>query len=187
MARGRKRKPGKRYPSGKRVPAELQCEALSTVTAARQRHYGVSSRQARDQRLGTVLGRLAFREAITPEQHQAGEQFAALVHRHHVILGLPPPGPRSVTGLLAREGIFGGSSPEPDPSLVHRVRRRYAEASDALDRCDREQRCTAGPKPSCLVRSAAYAEEDLQWNNSKLDRLRAGLETLAELFGYVQA
>jgi hypothetical protein len=187
MARGRKRKPGKRYPSGKRIPAELQREALSTVVDARQRHYGVSSRQARDQRLGTVLGRLAFCEAITREQFQAGEQFAALVHHHHVVFGMPLPHPRSVTGLLDREGIFGGSSGDPDPFTVDRLRRRYAEATAALDRCDREQRRTAGPKPSCLVRSAAFAEEDLLWNDSKLDRLRAGLDALAELFGIVRS
>ena len=183
MARGRKRKPGKRYPSGKRMPAELQREALSTVIDARQRHYGVSSRQARDQRLGTVLGRLAFRNAITSEQFQAGEQFAALVHHHHIAFGMPLPNPRSVIGLLDREGIFGGSSADTDPVVMDRLRRRYTEAHGALLRCDREQQCSAGPKPSQLVQSAACTEEDLRWDEGKLDRLRAGLDTLAEQFG----
>jgi len=186
MARGRKRKPGKRYPSGKRVPAELQREALSTVIAARQRHYGVTTRQARDHRLGTALGRLAFREAIAAEQFQAGEQFAALVHYHSLARGLPLPHPRSVAGLLDREGVFGGSSPDPDPWLIDSLRRRYAEATAALDRCDREQRCGVGPKPSRLVRDVACAEEDLEWTDGKLDRLRSGLDALAELFGLVR-
>lgn len=186
MARGRKRKPGKRYPSGKRMPKELQREAVSTALDARQRHYGVTGRQARDRRLGTVLGRLVFRKVITPEQYQAGEQFAALVHRHHIVLGLPLPEPRSVAGLLDREGIFGGSSPDPDPLLVDRLRRRYAAATAALDRCDRDQRCSAGLKPSRLVRDTACLEEDLQWNGTGLDRLRAGLDALAELFGIVK-
>lgn len=183
MARGRKRKPGKRYPSGKRMPKELQREALSTVLDARQRHYGVTNRQARDQRLGTVLGRLAFRDVITAEQYQAGEQFADLVHHHHVALGFPLPGPRSVTSLLDSEGIFGGSTADPDPALVDRLRRRYAAAAVALDRCDRECRCTAGPKPSRLVRQAACTDEDVHWTDIRLDRLRTGLDALAELFG----
>lgn len=185
MSRGRKRKPGKRYPSGKRMPDALQHEVLSTVLDARRRHHGVTSSQARDHRLGTALGRLAFREAITPEQHQAGEQFAALVHHHNVVRGLPMPHPRSVTGLLDREGIFGGSSADPDPWLLDRLRRRYAEATSALNRCDREQRCAAGMKPSRLVRDVACAEEDLQWTDGRLDRLRSGLDALAELFGIV--
>lgn len=187
MARGRKRKPGKRYPSGKRVPQELQREALSTVLDARQRHYGVTRRQAGDQRLGTVLGRLAFREMITAEQYQAGEQFAALVHHHHVLLGFPLPDPRSVTSLLDSEGIVGGSSADPDPVLVDRLRKRYAAAAAALDRCDRECRCAAGPKPSRLVREAACADQDLPWTIDRLDRLRTGLDALAELFGVATA
>ena len=63
MARGRKRKAGKRHPSGKLVQPRLeenQREVMSTVLEARQRHFGVSERQAKDERLGTALGRLAF-------------------------------------------------------------------------------------------------------------------------------
>ena len=59
MARGRKRKAGRRHPSGKLVQpgkAETQREATATVLEARQRHYGVTARQAKDERLGTALG-----------------------------------------------------------------------------------------------------------------------------------
>jgi hypothetical protein len=40
-------------------------------------------------------------------------------------------------------------------------------------------------KPSRLVRDVACAEEDLQWTDGRLDRLRSGLDVLAELFGIV--
>ncbi len=74
---GRKRKPGKRYPCGKRTREETEKDAMSTVIEARRRHFGVTAKQARDERLGTALGRLAFRELISEEQYQAGLAFGA--------------------------------------------------------------------------------------------------------------
>ena len=61
MAPGRKRKPGKRYPCGKRTKQELEKDAMSVAIDARRRHFGVTAKQAKDERLGTALGRLAFR------------------------------------------------------------------------------------------------------------------------------
>lgn len=73
MARGRKRKPGKRLPCGKRPREETQREAMSTVLEARQRHYGVTARQAKDERLGTAMGRLAFSGHLSADQYAAGQ------------------------------------------------------------------------------------------------------------------
>ena len=50
MVRGRKRKPGKRYPCGKRMREETERDAMSTVLDARKRHFGVSGKEARDER-----------------------------------------------------------------------------------------------------------------------------------------
>jgi len=78
MVRGRKRKAGRRHPSGKLVQpsgAETQREAMATALEARQRHYGVTARQAKDDRLGTALGRLAFAGTVTAEQFAAGELY----------------------------------------------------------------------------------------------------------------
>ena len=36
-----------------------------------RRHFGVTAKQAKDERLGTALGRLAFRELISETQYQA--------------------------------------------------------------------------------------------------------------------
>ncbi len=71
MARGRKRKAGRRLPCGKRPREETQREAMSTVLDARRRHYGVSASQAKDERLGTALGRLSFAGRISAEQCKA--------------------------------------------------------------------------------------------------------------------
>ena len=131
--RGRKRKPGKRYPCGKRTREETEKEAMSTVIEARRRHLGVTARQARDEKLGTALGRLAFRELISEAQYQAGLAFGQLYHRHHVAMGLPSPTPRSVAGLLINEGIFGSPPSEPDLEVIEKLRRRFRDATNALD------------------------------------------------------
>jgi hypothetical protein len=75
MIRGRKRRPGSRHPCGKRIHAETEREIMQTAIDARQRHYGVTARQARDARLGTSLGRLAYQELISSVQYEAGRQF----------------------------------------------------------------------------------------------------------------
>jgi hypothetical protein len=69
MAPGRKRKPGKRYACGKRTRQETERDAMSTVIEARRRHFGVTAKQAKDERLGTALGRLAFRVLISDLQY----------------------------------------------------------------------------------------------------------------------
>ena len=122
MVRGRKRKPGKRYPCGKRMREETEREAMSTVLDARKRHFGVSGKEARDERLGTALGRLAFRGLISDLQYQAGLAFAELYQQHNVTVGLPMPSPSSVAGLLANEGLFGSSPSEPVLEVIEKVK-----------------------------------------------------------------
>ena len=81
MIRGCKRKPGSRHPCGKLIHAETEREIMHTAIDARQRHYGVTATQARDARLGTSLGRLAYQELISSAQSEAGRRFAELYHR----------------------------------------------------------------------------------------------------------
>jgi len=50
------------------------------------------------------------------------------------------PSPSSVTGLLINEGIFGASPAKPVLEVIEKVKRRHADATAALDDCDREQR-----------------------------------------------
>ena len=68
---------------------------------------GVTARQARDERLGTSLGRLAYQGLISSAQYEAGRRFAELYHRHHLTLGMPVPHPRSLAGLMITAGIGG--------------------------------------------------------------------------------
>jgi len=130
MARGRKRKAGRRLPCGKRPREETQREAMSTVLDARRRHYGVAAAQAKDERLGSALGRLSFAGRIGADQFAAGQIYGEIMARNRAVMGLPMDQPRSVTALLINEGIFGGSAPDPDPELVEKVRKQAASLEE---------------------------------------------------------
>jgi len=186
VARGRKRKSGKRHPSGKLVQprrAESQGDIMGPVLEARQRHFGVQARQARDERLGTALGRLAFTGKITPDQYAAGELYGELMARHNAVMGLPIDQPRSVTGLLINEGIFGGGAPDPDPELVDKIRRQAAGAMLMLRGADQEVAGRAGRRPGVLVHIlACHDVEALRWSQADLHNLRLGLDCLCRFF-----
>lgn len=183
MAAGRKRKPGKRYPCGKRTRHETERDAMSTVIEARRRHFGVTAKQAKDERLGTALGRLAFRELISETQYQAGVAFAELYQQHHAVFGLPSPSPRSVAGLLINEGIFGSSPSEPALEVIEKLKRRFGDATDALDVCDREQRMSRGRRPTLLIyRLICTDEEALHWPEEDIGNLRVALNALVRVF-----
>ena len=72
-------------------------------------------------------------------------------------MGLPSPSPRSVAGLLINEGIFGASPSEPVLEVIEKLKRRFDDATDALDACDREQRhvARAGGRPCWSTGSSA--------------------------------
>ena len=149
----------------------------------RKRHYGVSAKQARDERLGTSLGRLAFREAISDVQYQAGLAFAKLHHQHHLAMGLPVPSPSSVDGILIDEGIFGSSPSEPVLEEIERLKRRFEQASDALDHCDREQRYSGARRPTLLMYRVVCTDEDAgQWPGDDIGNLRIALNALVRVF-----
>ncbi|MFA7585612.1 MAG: hypothetical protein WCY11_05355 [Novosphingobium sp.] len=186
MARGRKRKAGRRHPCGKLVPAsvgETQREVVATVLEARQRHYGVTERQAKDDRLGTALGRVAFAGKITADQYAAGEMYGEIMARNRAVMGLPMDQPRSVTALLINEGIFGGSAPDHDPAFVEKVRRQAASTILMLRTADSDAPGKAGRKPSVLVHAVVCHEaEATNWPQADLVNLCHGLDAMCRLY-----
>ncbi|MCA3574651.1 MAG: hypothetical protein IOC86_12100 [Aestuariivirga sp.] len=183
MAPGRKRKPGKRYPCGKRTRHELEKDAMSVAIDARRRHFGVTAKQAKDERLGTAVGRLAFRELISETQYQAGVAFGQLYRDHHATVGLPSPSPRSVAGLLINEGIFGASPSEPVLEVIDKLKRRFAAATFALDACDRDHRMSTGRRPTLLVYRVICSDEDaMHWPEEDIGNLRVALNALLRVF-----
>lgn len=186
MARGRKRKAGRRHPSGKLVQpgkAETQREATATVLEARQRHYGVTARQAKDERLGTALGRLAFAGAVSAEQFAAGELYGDIMARNRGVMGLPRIHPHSAAGLMLDEGIFGQNTNVHEPEFVEKVRRRAAAAILMVRTSDSDAPASAGRKPSALVHAVVCYETDATtWGQADLRNLCHGLDALCRLF-----
>ena len=187
MARGRKRKAGRRHPCGKLVQpgkAETMREVTATVMDARQRQYGVTARQAKDERLGSAIGRLAFAGKITAEQLAAAELYGDLMARNRAVIGLPPIHPHSATGLLLDEGIFGRSLTEYDPDYVEKIRKRAAAAILMLRTADHDAIAATGRRPSMLVHAVVCYEVDAAgWGDGDLRNLAHGLEALVTLFG----
>ncbi len=181
--RGRKRKSGKRYPCGKRTRVEMEKDIMQTAIEARQRHHGVTAKQAKDERLGTALGRLAWHGTISTAQYEAGQEFGELYRHHHMVLGLPLPSPRSVAGLLISGGVFGGSTGEPDAVVVERLRQRFDAATVALDQCDRDHRFSSGRRPALLVYRVICVDEDTTLSSAEdLGNLRIALNALVRVF-----
>jgi len=156
---------------------------METAIEARQRHHGITAKQAKDERLGTAFGRLAWHGTISTAQYEAGRAFGELYRRHHMVLGLPLPSPKSVAGLLVSGGVFGGSPGEPDAVVVERFRRRFDAATDALDQCDRDHRFSPGRRPALLVYRAICVDEDTTlWPEEDLGNLRVALNALMRVF-----
>ena len=186
MARGRKRKAGRRHPCGKLVQpgkAETQREVTATVLEARQRQYGVTARQAKDERLGSAIGRLAFAGKITPEQLAAAELYGDLMARNRGVMGLPRIHPHSAAGLMLDEGIFGQNTNVHEPEFVERIRRRAAAAILMLRTADHDAIATTGRRPSVLVHAVVcYEVEAAAWGQADLRNLGHGLDALVTLF-----
>lgn len=187
MAKGRRRKAGRRHPCGKLVQpgkAETLREVTATVLNARQRQYGVTARQAKDERLGSAIGRLAFAGKITAEQLAAAELYGDLMARNRAVMGLPPIHPHSASGLLLDEGIFGRSLMEYDPDYVDKIRKRAAAAILMLRTADHDAVAATGRRPSMLVHAVVCYEVDAAgWGDADLRNLAHGLEALVTLFG----
>jgi hypothetical protein len=183
MAPGRKRKAGNRYACGKRTRQETERDAMSVAIDARRRHFGVTAKQAKDERLGTALGRLAFRELISETQYQAGVAFGQLYRDHHATVGLPSPSPQSIAGLLINEGIFGSSPSEPVLEVIEKLKRRFGDATNALDACDREHRMSQGRRPTLLIYRVVCTDEDaMHWPEEDIGNLRVALNALVRVF-----
>jgi hypothetical protein len=85
--------------------------------------------------------------------------------------------------MLINEGIFGGSAGEPEQEVIDKLRRRFNDATNALDQCDRDHRLSAGGRPALLVyRVVCTDEEALNWKVDDIGNLRVALNALVRVF-----
>ena len=94
MARaGRKRKVGvKREASGRVQRQSVENKArdeMQTAIEYRQKVFGVSAADAKDQKAATLLGRMCLTGSISDAQWQAGEDWLKLLSAYHAAINAP--------------------------------------------------------------------------------------------------
>jgi hypothetical protein len=118
---GRKRKPGKREPSGKLSRRKVEKQARRTIDEqaamqvakdARRRVYGVKPEDTGTELAGTVCGRLQLIRSITPAQHEAAKAFAATYAAYQRAIGSPRPPKAVEIGAATGRGADTEISPE---------------------------------------------------------------------------
>lgn len=90
--RGRKRKAGPREPNGRpqrRSVGTAEQDAMRTAIEYRQRVFGISPVDVRDQKAATLLGRLCLSGAVSEAQWQAGEDWLKLVNSVYSAVNAP--------------------------------------------------------------------------------------------------
>lgn len=119
---GRKRKIGAREKSGKlsRNPAEVekrrklawdatQQDAVSVALEARQRLFGYSEENARDQKAGSFIGRLCIAKALNRSQYEALVMWEESARLNRMVSGGPTgdsaQDPNRVVGRAGEENI----------------------------------------------------------------------------------
>lgn len=163
---GRKRKIADRK-GGRIVAAERTPMDDPTATARAQRFRdGANPENWRDQRRGSVLGRLLIRGLISDEQFEAGERWHGVVHRFARAWNIPMHTPRAVD----LNAVRGGSNVDLDPDEAKRIRRAYEDAFYALHE--------AGKQATNAVNEACVRDEV-----PLLLALRIGLNALIVHFG----
>jgi hypothetical protein len=67
--------------------------------------------------------------------------------------------------------------------VIEKVKRRFGDATSVLDACDREQRMSAGKRPTLLVYQVICTDQEaMSWSEEDLGNLRVALNALVRLF-----
>lgn len=92
MAKGRKRKPGKREPNGRIARPSIEAveqDAMRTAIAYRQSVFGISPGDAKDQKATSLTGRLCLAGVLSNAQWQAGEDWLRLLNAVYAAINAP--------------------------------------------------------------------------------------------------
>jgi hypothetical protein len=180
---GRKRKPGRREPNG-RVQRSHEAANLEPFKE-RMRRYGLSEKDARDQRSSTVIGRLMLAHlqsgckpgvGITEAQYEAGAKLATDSAEYARCLQSP-------RGMGIAETLTGSGDEEAHARHVAKVKRAYEGARDVLKRLQERD----GLRGTTIFDAVRFiVEQDLELPHL-YPGLRLGLVELARYYGTAAA
>ncbi len=183
MAKGRKRKAGKREPNGKLSRRKDEKQARRTIDEqasmavgkeARERVLGVKAEHAGTELAGSVCGRLLLQGSISPEHMDAAKAFQETYATYQRVMDSPRP-PKAVE----IGGSTGGTAREITPEQADRAKERWTEACLCLARVNQEHR-TASIYAAC-----DYIVLRDQYLPHMFGDLRLGLNALARHYGLV--
>jgi hypothetical protein len=67
--------------------------------------------------------------------------------------------------------------------VIEKLKRRFGDATDTLDACDREHRMSPGRRPTLLVYRVICTDEDaMHWPEEDIGNLRVALNALVRVF-----
>jgi hypothetical protein len=147
----------------------LKAESRIDELAERQRELELA---ARDERLGSQLGRLRIQQIITYAEFLAGEAFMQLVEEYRRKIGLPKGQPKP-NQLQPR--IPGTIEREYTPEAIESVRERYDELYCAVIG-------EHGTKGLAIVYAVCVDDEWPAWWEQKL--LKSSLGVIARILRY---
>ena len=175
---GRKRKAGKRKPSGDLI---LERTPTSPEAIARKRELIASQMPHRamlpagkqvDTRAESAFGRMSIIGLVDATQYAAGIEYRRRVSRYRAVIECPNPNP----GAISLDGRMGGVA-------------RFFSDDDARKRRDDHQRAfealnCSGRKALDAVNVAVIKDQMIA--GDRLKYLRTGLDALAEYLGLTE-
>lgn len=188
VAKGRKRKEGKRTASGqlsrsKGERAKRGQHDVRSVALAQPHRAWLAENRRTDQRAESEIGRLCLGGRITEAQYWAGDRWARLIGEFHQVLATPMPTGSMLGRMVAdpvrgdREGDVGAAErPETEEERRERVLVQHDGAMRALRRLGVDSRDVFAAMESIVIHGRPAGEQ------KDLDALRAGLTQLARLW-----
>lgn len=166
----RKRKIGRREPNG-RIQRSHE-PANAAPFAERMRRYGLSEKDARDQKSSTVIGRMYLNGELTEAQYEAGAKLATDSADYARCLQSP-------RGMGIAETLTGSGDEEAAARYVAKVKRAYEGARDVLKRLQERD----GLRGTTIFDAVRFVvEQDLELPHL-FPGLRIGLTELAAYYG----
>lgn len=151
MAKGRKRKAGKRERNGQlsRKPGDVaarlndamdreQRDTISVAVEARQRVHGVDAGNVRDQMAGSFIGRLCMSRTITRQQYEAAMLWLEDATNYAIAVHAP-----RAPGAIDLNRTQGGSGDYENVARTLHIKAKYEAALSAVQGLQIELRGTA--------------------------------------------
>lgn len=185
----RKRKSGKREPSGRlQRPPKRDREADIMAPALEYRARRVGANEARSHLAGSALGRLALAERITRQQYDAGTAFQELAQKFRWACMIPRATAQSTAWIMVSSGFapppVADETPE-ERDLRVRIANSFTAVVQAVQEADRERGQSRYPAMRVLHRVVIEDCDDACLTRDEVGDLRVALNAAGRALGVI--